>query len=286
MTVSRGSVSEAISPSERSFHPSVAVRRVPSSEIKPAQVHELKLQTQQMRQQTVILRTQLTRLESQIHSKSSIINQRLDPNRDQPQVSPTIHANTIRNLQLNVESARNTLATLKEEIEELESDDRTPAIDELEEELKFSYCEYTRLLQGVQDKKAAAAAYAKELLELELRGAARHLGDLRALVREVRAQNVSLREKANAFQLKIEKLNVEDEIVDAQSGERPEHEILADAQAEHEELKARVTAVVEKMNDEADEHAQKIARLGEIIQAMKDKIAAKLERDTEADRTE
>jgi hypothetical protein len=43
------------------------------------------------------------------------------------------------------------------------------------------------------------------------------LGDLRPLVREVRFEIVALREKGRPFQLKIEKLNIEDEIVDEQN---------------------------------------------------------------------
>jgi hypothetical protein len=40
------------------------------------------------------------------------------------------------------------------------------------------------------------------------------------------------------------------------------------------------------MDDEADEHAQKIARLGEIIQTMKEKVAANLDGHMESDRTQ
>jgi hypothetical protein len=272
--------------SEPPSRPPTAARRVrgPPIEIRPSQVHELKLQTQQMQQQTLHLRTQLKRLESQIHSRSSVINQKFDPTREHPHVSPTIHASTIPNLQRNIESAQNTLATLKEQIEDLEADDRMSAIDELEEELKFAFCECARLSRGLHGKQAAAANYARELQEIEFRGSARHQGDLRSLVREVRAGNAALRQKSSAFLLKIEKLNIEDEIAGAQAGGRPAHEVIEDAEVEQAQLSERVNLLAEQMHEEANRHARKIARLGELIQTMKDKIAAKLEQDTESER--
>jgi hypothetical protein len=168
------------------------------------------------------------------------------------------------------------LATLKEQIADAEADDRLTAI----EELKMSYSEYTRLSQGLQEKKAAVARYAKELHEVEFRGSNRHLNDLRVLIREVREENAVLRGKSNAYQLKIEKLNIEDELFESMKKGRPMMEVVEEAEVEQAELTEKLNLVMEVMQRDAVEHAAKVAKLKDIIQEMRNVIAAKLEHST------
>jgi chromosome segregation ATPase len=261
------------------------VRRLRSSsiDIKPSQIHALKLQTQQMQQQTRVLNTQLKRLEFQIHSQSTLLNQRLDPSLDS-NPSPTIHASTIPNLQREVESARNTLATLKAEIADLEADDQISAVDELEEELKMAYGEYIRLSQGLREKKGAVAVSLRELQEAEAQGSQRRVGEMRALIREMKEENVVLWNKANAYQLKIERLNVEDDIVEALGKGRVIEEVLEEAEEEQKALNEKLKMMEEQMQKEVIEHNQKMGRLSRIIETMKEKIDAKLRRGAEVRR--
>jgi chromosome segregation ATPase len=278
MAASSSSLAPRSQYSELSTRPSSTFSRAQTqgAEIKPSQVHELKLQTQKLQQQTLVLRTQLKRMEYQIHTKTSAINKTFEQASEKPQGSATIHANTIPNLRRNIESARNTLETLWEQIEATEADDRTSCIEELEEELKMTYCEYKRLAQGLQDRNNAVASYTRELQDAEHRAASRHIADLRAMIREARTENAVLRDKGNAYQLKIEKLNIEDRLADCQKTMRPNQDVIDEAQVEQTELTEKIGALDEELRQEAEDHAQNVAKLNDIIQSLKDKIASRL----------
>jgi hypothetical protein len=226
-----------------------------------------------MRQQTVTLRGQLTRMEQQIHSKTSAINTVFS---DAPIVSPTIHATTLPNLRRSVEGARNALATLREKIDALEADDAVFAIDELEEELKFAFCESRRLSLGLQEKKAAVARLAQALVAAEATASPRQMADVRVMIKTLREDNAGLRAKSKSYRLKIERLNIEDEIADWQRSARLQAAVVAQANEELAELTAHAENVEGEMERDAAEHTQRIELLQGVIQEMREKIAARL----------
>jgi chromosome segregation ATPase len=215
-------------------------------------------------------------MEYQIHTKTNAINKTFEQASDKPSGSATIHANTIPNLKRNIEGAKNTLAILREQIEATEADDKTSCVEELEEELKMTYCEYKRLARALEERNDAVASYAKELQDAEFRASSRHISELRALIRDTRSENGVLREKANAYQLKIEKLNIEDRLAECQKANRPNQVVISEAEAEQAELDQKIAALGEEMRQEAEDHAQKVAKLNDIIQTLKDRIAARL----------
>ncbi|OHT05894.1 hypothetical protein TRFO_26254 [Tritrichomonas foetus] len=244
-------------------------------EVKPAQVHELKLQTQQIKQQTKVLRTQLKRTEFQISSQTNAINKTFEQSSEKPQTT-TIHAYTIPNIKRNIEGAQNTLENLKVQIKQAENDDKTSTVEELEEELKITYCEYQRLAKALQDKKTEANHYDKQLTEAEYRASNPHITELKAAIRDIRSQNASLRDKANAYQIKIEKMKIEQAIVEHQKNKVPTRKTMDDLEVERAEQNQRMNELCNELNEEAEQHDKNVAELTEIIEEMKMKISNKL----------
>jgi hypothetical protein len=277
MAISRPSTQAGrANPADTISRPSTATRTRavtrPTPEIKPSQIHTLKLQTQQIQQQTVILRSQLKRTKDQINSKTSAINKTFEQSSTEANANTTIHTSTIVNIRRNIEGARNTLETLKEQIEAAEKDDRTSAVQELEEEVKITFCEYKRLERGLQDKQAEAGFYAKELEGAEFRASPGHIRELRITIDQVREQNALLREKANAYQQKIEKINIESAIVRNIQEKRPTHEVINEVELEQAETNNEINRLCAKMGEETDRYEEMVAELSDIIETMKGKI--------------
>lgn len=247
-----------------------------SPEIRPSQIHELKLQTQQLRQQTIILKSQLKRTEFQISSKTSAINKTFEQSSDKPQGSGTIHAHTITNLKKNISGARNTLQKLKEQIEAATNDDKTSLVEELEEELKMTYCEYQRHAKTLQDVKAEAAYFDKQLEEAEFRASQPHINELRAAIKETKLENASLRDKANAYQVKLEKIDIEAQIQGYQQKRVPPQKVMDQLEIDRAEQNQRMKELCDELNAEQEQHEQNIAELTQILDEMRDKISQKL----------
>ena len=250
--------------------------RASSSDPRPAQVHELKLQTQKLRQQARLLRTQLKRTEDRINSQTNAINKTFESSGEKPQSSSSIHAFTIPNIKRNIEGAQHTLDHLKEQIELAENDDRTSAVEELEEELKVTYCEYQRLAKALQDKKAEANHFDKQLSEAEYRASNQHINELKAAIKNTRTQNASLRDKANAYQVKIEKMKIEQLIAQHYNNKVPTKKTLDDLEVERAEQNKRMNELCDELNEEAEEHDKNVAELQDIIEEMKLKISNRL----------
>lgn len=258
--------------------------RSQQADLKPAQVHELKLQTQQIRQQTKILRTQLKRTEFQISSHTNSINKTFEQSSEKPQT--TNHANTILYLKQNIEGAQNTLDSLKVQVKEAENDDKTSTVEELEEELKITYCEYKRLARTLQDRKAEANHYDRELSEAETRASNQHINELKAAIRDIRSQNASLRDKSRAYQVKIEKIRIDQEIKKHQDEKVDLKTTENNIELERTDLNARMNDICNELNAEAEQHDKNVAELTEIIEEMKMKIIKRLnEKDDEQSQT-
>jgi vacuolar-type H+-ATPase subunit I/STV1 len=237
----------------------------------------VKLLTQQYQQQTKLLRTALKRTQIQINSKTSVINKTFEQSGNPSTGSKTIHEHTIENLTRNIDGAKNTLEQLRKDIDQAEKDDRTSTVEELEEELKMTYCEYQRLVQLLQLKKIEAEFYNKALAECEYRVSSEHVSECKADIRVIRAENASLRDKANAYQIKIEKIRIEGEIIAHQERHISSQEVLDQVDREREENIRRLNELCNELNDEAEQHDQNVAELMEILEGMKQAIADHLD---------
>ena len=234
-----------------------------------------------MRQQITMLRSQLKRTEYKITAKTSAINRTFEKGQDRTKNSATIHANTIPNLQRNIERNKNTLETLREQIYAAENDDRTSMVEELEEELKMTYCEYQRGVRLLKEKKAENQFYDEQLGEAEFRASPQHVSDLRASIKATREENASLREKANAYQVKIEKIQIEHEIFNYHEQKMKHDRVMAKIKAETEEKNQRLQELTQELNEDQAKHQRAIAELTEIVESIKQKITEKLTKPKE-----
>lgn len=262
--------------------PTTRQRNSRSQDLKPAQIHQLKLQTQQIKHQTKVLRTQLKRTEFKISSHTNSINKTFEQSSEKP---PAIanHANTIVYLKQNLDGAQNTLDTLKEQVKEAENDDKSSLVDELEEELKITYCEYRRLVRDLQEKKSEANHYDRQLNEVEYRASNQHISELKAAIRDIRAQNSGLRDKAQAYQVKIEKIKIEQNIKKHQDEKVDLKTTQNNIELEITDLHDKINALCDELNKEAEQHDQNVAELTNIIEEMRMKIIKRLnEKDEEA----
>jgi len=71
-------------------------------EIKPSDINDLKVKTQQLQLKTRQARSQYTRIQDQIHSLTNTINRTFEQQSDKPPVMAT-HTNAIQNLQKTVD---------------------------------------------------------------------------------------------------------------------------------------------------------------------------------------
>lgn len=260
------------------------LRSAPQPEIKPAQVHELKLQTQQLKQQTKVLRSQLARTQDQINSHTNAINKTFEQSSEKTS-SNTIHESTIPNLRRNLDGAKNTLELLEIELKYAINDDRTSNVEELEEELKITYCEYKRLAKELKEKKAEANYLSQMLAQQEYRASNAHIQELRMEVRDIRAENATLRDKANAYQTKIEKFKIESEIANHQQNKIPTQKTLEQLEIIRAENNQKMSEMCEKLNQESEEHEQKVGELQQIIDDLKEKIRVHLEEGQQQNET-
>ena len=240
------------------------------------QIQEIKLSTQKIREQITLHRSQLKRMKVKINATTSAINKTFEQSAEKPQASATIHANTISNLEKNVYGARNTLDSLSWRLEASRNDDRASVVEELEEELKMTYCEYRRLCQEVAEREHEANFYMKRLQDAEYRASGAHMNELKANIRDVRNENASLLDKANAYQLKNEKTDMESEIVRAQQKKVSHQKMMEQINARHQSRENQMKSLCDEMNEEQEQHERKVSELLEIIEEMTRKMTAKL----------
>jgi chromosome segregation ATPase len=241
------------------------------TDIKPSDVYELRLQTQQMALRARRLRTHQMRVEGRILANTNAINKTLEQQSDEPSVV-TNHTNTIPQLKRSLDGAENTLAALREEIETIREHDKTYVVKEFEEEVKIVYSEYQRLCREQQEAHAQAARTAAKLAEAEGRVSPQRLAELRKEVRDLREQNATLRDKAVAYYTKREKLLAEYTIKENEDKKVPNQKALQEITDKQEEVKGQIEQEVQAFEEAKAEHRQKIVELRQILEDQKKKF--------------
>jgi hypothetical protein len=240
--------------------------------IQPSQIHDLKLRSQQRQQQARVLRTQLNRTNILIYAKTTVINKTFVQAGIPPQTSKSIHQTTIQNLRRSVDSARNTLQALCEEIDRLSKDDRSSTVEELEEELKMTHCEAARLGILVAEKQGDRDFYLAER-ERKLQGSStEHANALKAEINSVWNENAILRSKARSYQLKLEKIASEEEIREKLDKEVGVAAIVEQAELKFAEKQRRMDRILAALGKEQAQFEQSVSELTALIDGMKAKI--------------
>ncbi|OHS99111.1 hypothetical protein TRFO_34565 [Tritrichomonas foetus] len=241
------------------------------TDIKPSDVHELKLKTQQILLKTRHLRTQLNRLNDRITSETNAINKTFEQQTDQAPVASN-HKNSVSQLSRSVECAENTLANLKDEIENVRQNDKTFLVNELREEVKLAYCENQRLTKELQDRSLQANTAERLLQDAARKASSQNINELKASIREMQAANADLREKAIAYRSKRAKLLMEQTIAGHQEKKVSTQTIVDEANNRQEETTKEINKNAEELQDSKKEYEEKIGELQAILEEQRQKI--------------
>lgn len=241
-------------------------------DIKPSDVYELKLKTQQTVLKARQLRTQLNRLNDRILSQTNAINKTREQQSDAPALA-TNHANSVPQLKRSVESAENALANLRDQIKKTRQDDKTFLVKELEEEVKLAYCENQRLTALLNDSKGEANKSEQKLQEASRLASNQNLQRLQMEVRDLQSTNASLRDKAVAYNAKKGKLDIDKKIKEDQENKVPSQKIIEDATKEQEEANQKAQKQAEELEQEKAEFLQKMDELQKILDEQRQKIS-------------
>ena len=249
-------------------------RQQPTTEIKPAQIHELRVKTGQIQNQTKILKAQLARLRTKIMAKTEAIN-RTANNRSDPESQPQ-RQNAVAQLQRSIEAAENTLESLQEELEEAQFDDRTATYQELEEEVKATYLEYDRITGEIGESRAEAKKWDEKLRATDARADPEHATNMEQNIARIKTGNAELRDKWRAYQVKIHKMNVEAKIASNRDEKKSGNAAVKEAEQEGEDLAERISRIRRELEREKERYHARVEELMEVIDDQRRKIVEHL----------
>jgi hypothetical protein len=253
-------------------------------EIRPSDVYELRLQTQQMTLRTRRLRTHLHRCQQRILANTNAINKTFEQQSDEPSVV-TKHENTTANLKRSVVSAEHTLESLQDQIEKAKEHDKTYIVKELQEEVKLLYSEHQRMWEELRVEKLRESQLASRLAEAEQRASSQRLTELRNEIRALHELNASRRDKSVAYHLKRERLLIEYQIRDHIEKKVSTVKTIQEAQEKTEEINNTLREEVQASEDLKAEHRKKLSEIRQIIEEQKQKIIDFLEQTSVQDVT-
>lgn len=245
--------------------------RARGTDIKPADVYELRLKTSHLQLRTRQLRSKLNRLQDRIVASTNAINKTFEQESDQPAVTSN-HTNSVPQLRRSVESAANTLESLHETIDQTRYDDKTYIVKELQEEVKLAYCEHQRLAMELQDSKIEVNESTQKRKEAEERISTQHIKELKAKNLQLQAENASLRDKAVAYKMKQKKLQIDQEISNHAKNKQPVEKTIKEADQKAQEMNEKLIQLAKELNESKEKHQQKIQELKDLIEEQKQKI--------------
>lgn len=245
--------------------------RARGTDIKPADVYELRLKTSHLQLRTRQLRSKLNRLQDRIVASTNAINKTFEQESDQPAVTSN-HTNSVPQLRRSVESAANTLESLHETIDQTRYDDKTYIVKELQEEVKLAYCEHQRLAMELQDSKIEVNESTQKRKEAEERISTQHIKELKAKNLQLQAENASLRDKAVAYKMKQKKLQIDQEISNHAKNKQPVEKTIKEADQKAQEMNEKLIQLAKELNESKEKHQQKIQELKNLIEEQKQKI--------------
>lgn len=239
--------------------------------IRPAQIHQKRVETSQLVNQNKILRSHLIRIKDVANSKATQINNTVSNTEGKGQ--KFTYKNSNPQLEGSVQSAENTLASLKEQYKQMSIDDKIAIVEELEEQLKIFYVEYQRVLIEIQltenDKDEAEQKLA---VATEKTQNARQVSNQ---IRLIRAENEEIKGKYNAYQEKFLKLEIDTKLKNRPKTSNHQSN-LAKIREHYDELNLEIKDVNEHITEQKNEYQKNVNEIEEIIDGMKEKIASHL----------
>jgi hypothetical protein len=238
-------------------------------------IFELRVKTQQLILRTRRLRTQIGRIDDLIAARENAINKTHEQQTSVPAVA-TDHSKTIGHVQRSVRCAANALEALKEDINKVVNDDRTYLVKELEEEGRVAYCENLRLNARLVESKAAAEQ-AQHLLEIAAtRASEANKTELESQIRTKRQQIFDLQEKAIAYSVKSQKIEIERTILEHEEQAADPDQSTCESFDKLEEIKNGVFSCEDALTEDADDFAMTVSELRQIIEDQRTAIVEHL----------
>ncbi|EAY23550.1 hypothetical protein TVAG_072130 [Trichomonas vaginalis G3] len=252
----------------------------PSKQQKPvtqSEIHELRLKTAQLDQQTKIMRTQLNRVRDQIASKTKAINKTVSSSSD---VKGTNGFKTrAEQLEKSIQAATDTKEKLEEQIEQVKENDKGALVVELKEELKMAYCELQRIHDEIEEHKSRGANDAQKLKTANMKLTNEYLQELELKINKTRDSNRDIKDKIIAYYKKIERNNIERSLNKRNKEGIP----LQYSKVEIEDNKRyrieKFNVIAENLNDQSAKFESNVELLNNIINEQRSKIINHLSQD-------
>ena len=250
--------------------PSLFPKKKQPREIKPAEIHELRLKTSKIQQQTKLMKTQLNRIKDRINTTTKAINQTVTNSREPSKAKG--HETTTAQIKKSIEAAQATNQDLDAQLKEAQLDDRSALVEELQEELKIAYCEYQRLQEETKRTASDSGALQKKLAEADARTSKAHTKELDLAISQTKASNKQLKEKIIAYNKKMERNKIEKTInerkKEGMSQQYCEIEITDTKRYRTE----KYNMLANELNEEMEKFDSRVDMLNKIINEQRTKI--------------
>lgn len=228
--------------------------------IKPSDIYELKVKTQQMNLRIRQLKTQINRF-----------NDRMATNAN---ATPSKHTNSIPQFKRSAVAAENALNSLRQQIEDARQDDKVFVVKELEEEVKLAYCENQRLNMLLQDCRTEVRESEQRLRDASLFASHQNLQRLQREVRELQKFNATLRDKEVAYSIGKQKIDIERKIRENREKGISTQDAVDAAVHSREEATQTMEDQAETLEREKEEFHEAMSELQRIINEQRQKITA------------
>jgi hypothetical protein len=243
-------------------------------DIRPSDVHELRMEVLRVQNQTRLQRTNLNRLKARILRKTEAINRTVQPKGGE-EVLPK-PASTLSLVQRSVDGAEHALEDLHRELEEARLDDRTAYYQEVEEELRATYLEYDRIQDDVAAARDQAQMCEAQLRDVDYKASPAHADELKKSISQLKAYNRSLRAKWTAYHVKMEKIQIDCRIDENRRSGRPAQETIEAAPIEYGEEVDRVSELTEQLETADTEYRTNLEKLNTILDGQRKRIVEHL----------
>jgi chromosome segregation ATPase len=235
----------------------------PVHEVRPSEIHDLRVEIIKVQTETKLKQTALNRLKERIIEKTDAIN-RTVKQQNGGESGPK-SGSAIPQLTRSLEVAQHACDKLQLELQEAQCDDRTAFYQEVEEELRATFLEYERLQQELNKARQEAQSYEVQLEKIDYRASAQNAEDLERTINQLKGSNRALRSKWEAYHLKMQKMDI-----DARSSANRRDNVNCQDTVESGSME--YNEEVDKLNNVADqldqvdlEYRQHADRLTEII---------------------
>jgi len=243
--------------------------------IKPYDIHELKILTTRIQQESKLLKANLSRLNDKIVAKTNSIKRSVNNASNFSNVNEK--QTKINQLSASIGKAKDTLEALDLEIQKATNDDKTSAVFEIQEELKIAYCEYLRQLDEIQQKMAETQSSEHKLEIASQKASPQYLQHLKSALETIRSNEIAVENKIEAYQNKLEKLKVESQISERQDSKISLEYAMKDIAYTKERRLTKKFQIQETIVEKKSTHEQNIKELRDIIMNMRQTISNHLQ---------